>query len=86
MPAAHRMHVQENAAVLLARLATEPGLEDELEPYWSSLPAPNTSLFCKTLFTQRHTDMLQSPVMVRHPCTHACAYISQDAVSWCGYR
>ena len=52
--------------MLLARLAKEPALEGELGHYWSSLPAPNTSVFCKALFTQRHTDMLQSSVMVRH--------------------
>ena len=59
------MHAQENAAVLLGRLAQEPALQAELAPYWASLPAPNTSVFCKALFTERHADMLQSPIMVR---------------------
>lgn len=56
--------MQETAALLLSKLTKEPGLEERLGPYLRSLPAPNTTVFCKALFTKEHAQMLQTTDMV----------------------
>jgi hypothetical protein len=56
--------VQENAVVLLSRQQQDKEWYEAFEPYWHSLPGPNTTLFCKETFTARDKVMLQDSSLV----------------------
>ena len=95
------MLLQENAALLLSKLAKDPKLREGHAPYWASLPPPNTTVFCKLLFTPEHKHMLQNADLVRetlppealapHACLHCsasfpyCMQMLWVCVRWCGH-
>ncbi len=56
--------VQENAVVLLSTQRRDKQWSDSFEPYWRSLPGPNSTLFCKEMFTARDKALLQDNDLV----------------------
>ena len=50
--------------MLLGRQQKDQQWYESLVPYWTSLPQGNGSIFCRHLFTERETALLQSDSMV----------------------